>query len=73
MNIGDWSGNQWVSMFSTEAEKILGMTSQELGEAVENGQQASEIANAVNFKQFIFKCRAKMEMYNVGNIQRDSG
>jgi replication factor A1 len=66
MNIGDWSDNQWVSLFSSEAEKILGKTSQEVGLAMENDTEAATaIFREANFKQFVFKCRAKLETYNV--------
>lgn len=69
MNIGDWSGNQWVSMFATEAEKVLGMTSDEVGQAVEaNPQALADIADKANFKRFILKCRAKTETYNVNSL-----
>ncbi|KAJ3642909.1 hypothetical protein Zmor_025657 [Zophobas morio] len=65
MNIGDFSGNQWVSVFSGEAEKILGKTSQEVGLAMEDNSEAgTAIFQNANFKQFIFKCRAKVETYN---------
>lgn len=65
VNVADWSGNMWVSLFASEAEKILGMTSQAVGEASENSPQAlAEIADKTHFKQFIFKCRAKMDTYN---------
>lgn len=66
MNVGDWSGNQWVSMFSSEVEKVLDMTSQEVGEQIEQDPEAkAAIADKAHFKQFIMKCRAKMETYNV--------
>ncbi|EFA12891.1 replication protein A 70 kDa DNA-binding subunit [Tribolium castaneum] len=65
MNIGDFSGNQWVSVFSSEAEKILGKTAQEIGLTMRDDSEAgTAIFQAANFKQFIFKCRAKMENYN---------
>ncbi|KAJ8953979.1 hypothetical protein NQ314_007172 [Rhamnusium bicolor] len=65
MNVGDWSGNQWVSMFSSEVEKVIGMTSQEVGEQIEqNPESMVSITEKANFKQFIMKCRAKMETYN---------
>lgn len=64
-NIGDWSGNMWISLFSSEAEKVLEMSSQAVGEAIESDPQALvEIADKAHFKQFIFKCRSKMENYN---------
>ncbi|KAB0796289.1 hypothetical protein PPYR_10350 [Photinus pyralis] len=67
-NIADWSGNIWLSLFSSEAEKVLGMSSQAVGEAIENDSQALvEIADKAHFKEFIFKCRSKMENYNDEN------
>lgn len=70
MNVGDYSGNQWVSMFSSEAERVLGMTSEEVGRQIEENSEAMvQIADKVHFKQFIMKCRAKMETYNVRNQQ----
>lgn len=65
MNLGDWSGNQWVNMFASEAEKVFGMTSQEIGEAMERDPEAmTNLVDKANFKEFVFKCRAKMETYN---------
>ncbi|XP_044271504.1 replication protein A 70 kDa DNA-binding subunit-like [Tribolium madens] len=65
MNIGDFSGNQWVSLFSSEAETILGKTAQEIGLTMQDDAAAgTAIFQAANFQQFIFKCRAKMEVYN---------
>ncbi|KAF5306707.1 hypothetical protein FQR65_LT07262 [Abscondita terminalis] len=65
MNVADWSGNMWLSLFSSEAEKILGMSAQAVGEASENDPQGvATIADKAHFKQFIFKCRAKMDTYN---------
>lgn len=53
-------------MFANEAEKILKMTSQNLGEATENNPEAmTTICNNANFTEYIFKCRAKMDSYNV--------
>ncbi|CAG9770947.1 unnamed protein product [Ceutorhynchus assimilis] len=65
MNVGDWSGNQWVSMFSDEAEKVIGMSAQEVGELGERDPDGlSKMMESLNFKEFILKCRAKMETYN---------
>lgn len=66
MNVGDWSGNQWVSMFSSEAEKVLGVTAQEAGDLFEQDPtQFNELVEKAHFKQFVLKCRAKTEVYNV--------
>lgn len=53
-------------MFNAEAEKIIGMTAQELGTQMENDKEnVANILDKAHFKQFIFKCRAKIENYNV--------
>ncbi|XP_050301275.1 replication protein A 70 kDa DNA-binding subunit [Anthonomus grandis grandis] len=65
MNVGDWSGNQWVSMFSDEAAKVIGTTADEAGELFDNDKHRfTELMESTHFKEFIFKCRAKMENYN---------
>lgn len=66
MNLADSTDNQWVSTFTGEAEKILGKTSQEVGEAFEANEEALiGICNFAHFHEYIFKCRAKFEKYNV--------
>lgn len=65
MNVGDHTGNQWVSMFSSEVEKILGMTAEEVGQALEhNKEEISNIVDRAHFKEYVLKCRAKIETYN---------
>lgn len=57
-------------MFSTEVEKVIGMSAAEIGKVYEEDKSAlAEVANKVNFKQFIFKCRAKYEVYNVSPVR----
>lgn len=66
MNIGDWSGNQWVSMFNDEAEKVLGMTADEAGRLSEQDQVSfREALQNCHFQEYILKCRAKMDNYRV--------
>jgi len=68
MNVGDWSGNLWISMFASEAEKVLEMSSQAVGEAIENDPEAlADMADKTHFKQFVIKCRSKMETFNDEN------
>lgn len=53
-------------MFNEEAQRVIGMTAQELGSQMEiEKENVSDILDKVHFKQFIFKCRAKIENYNV--------
>ncbi|XP_030753386.1 replication protein A 70 kDa DNA-binding subunit [Sitophilus oryzae] len=66
MNVGDWSANQWVSMFSSEAEKVLGKSAEEVGALFESGEPGkyTEFMEEAHFKEFVFKCRAKNEVFN---------
>lgn len=69
MNIADATGNRWIVAFNEDAEKILGMSAQELGELKENDidtymQKFSE----VNFKRFTFSLRVKSEIFQVISI-----
>ncbi|XP_076284159.1 replication protein A 70 [Lasioglossum baleicum] len=65
VNLADWSENQWASAFSEDAEKILGATAQELGELQENDNEAYlEKFGDATFKSFIFKIRAKVEVFS---------
>lgn len=55
-------------MFNDEAQKVIGMNAQELGTQMENDKEnVAEIMDKVHFKQFIFRCRAKIENYNVSS------
>ncbi|XP_015183898.1 PREDICTED: replication protein A 70 kDa DNA-binding subunit isoform X2 [Polistes dominula] len=65
INFSDWINNQWVTAFNEEAEKVLNMTSQELGELQENNQeQFLEKLTDVTFKYFLVKLRMKVECFN---------
>ncbi|OAD56898.1 Replication protein A 70 kDa DNA-binding subunit [Eufriesea mexicana] len=68
MNLADWTDQQWVTAFSEEAEKVLGITAQELGELKENDNDAYlEKFGDATFKSFIFKIRVKLEMFRDEN------
>ncbi|KAH1028515.1 replication protein A 70 kDa DNA-binding subunit [Dendroctonus ponderosae] len=65
MNVGDHSGNQWISMFNDECEKVLGLSSQAAGELMEaNNDAFTDVIEQAQFQEFILKCRVKMETYN---------
>ncbi|KAK0166630.1 hypothetical protein PV327_004122 [Microctonus hyperodae] len=65
MNITDWSGNQWVTAFGEEGEKIIGMSAQELGELSENQpDDYNDKFSTVAFNSYIFKIRTRVETYN---------
>jgi len=64
MLVGDWTSNRWVTMFSDEAEKLLGKTANEIGELLETDKEAADaIFNDVSFQQKVFKLRTKVETY----------
>lgn len=64
MNIADATGSRWITAFNEEAEKILGMSAQELGELKENDNDAymQKFAEA-SFKRFTFSLRVKSEVF----------
>lgn len=64
MSIGDWTSNRWVTCFNEIGEQLLGHTSQEVGEALENdAAKAEQIFSSLNFTSHIFKLRCKNESY----------
>uniref|UniRef100_A0A1A9W3T9 Replication protein A subunit n=1 Tax=Glossina brevipalpis TaxID=37001 RepID=A0A1A9W3T9_9MUSC len=64
MNIGDWTSNRWVTVFSDLAEQLLGRSAQEIGEIIENNPiEAEEIFASINFHSYIFKLRSKVETF----------
>lgn len=68
MNIADSTGNRWIVAFNEDAEKILGMSAQELGKLKENDNDAyMQKLNEANFKRFIFILRVKSEVFQVSN------
>lgn len=66
MNIADATGSRWVTAFNEDAEKILGMSAQELGELKENDNDAyMQKFGDASFKRFTFGVRVKSEVFQV--------
>lgn len=66
MELADATGSRWVTAFNDDAEKILGMSAQELGELKENDKDAYlQKFGEANFKTFTFNLRAKSEVFQV--------
>lgn len=66
MNLSDWSGNLWVTVFNDQGEVLLGITSNELGKLKENNVNMYwEKLDEACFKSFIFRLRVKHETFNV--------
>ncbi|KAL6425446.1 hypothetical protein ACFW04_009553 [Cataglyphis niger] len=64
MNIADATGSRWITAFNEDAEKILGMPAQELGELKENDNDAyMQKFGEASFKRFTFSLRAKSEVF----------
>lgn len=68
MNIADATGSRWITAFNEDAEKILGMSAQELGELKENDNDAyMQKYGEASFKRFTFSMKAKSEVFQVTN------
>lgn len=66
MNIADATGSRWITAFNEDAEKILGMSAQELGELKENDNDAyMQKFGDASFKRFTFGVRVKSEVFQV--------
>lgn len=65
INVGDHSGNHWLTCFQDTGSDILGMGGQELGELKEQDEVAyDQVFHQANFKDYTFKIRAKIDTYN---------
>ncbi|KAK7474490.1 hypothetical protein BaRGS_00034244 [Batillaria attramentaria] len=64
-NLADHTDNQWITCFQESAETLLGVKADELGDMRENNEPAfDQVFQQAVFKQYVFKLRAKVEMYN---------
>jgi len=71
MNIADATGSRWITAFNEDAEKILGMSAQELGELKENDNDAyMQKFGEASFKRFMFNLRAKSEVFQVSSSEK---
>jgi len=65
LNMADASDNNWATCFQDYAEKILNVTSQELGDALERDEERyNSIFTEATFNTFNFRMRAKQDQYN---------
>jgi len=63
--MADASDNNWATCFQEHAEKILGVSSEELGNALERDEeQYNAIFSEATFKTYNFRMRAKSDNYN---------
>lgn len=65
VNLADQTDNQWVTCFQESGEILLGQKADELGLMREENEAAfDQVFQDAVFKQYIFKLRAKVEVYN---------
>uniref|UniRef100_A0A915C2S8 Replication protein A subunit n=3 Tax=Parascaris univalens TaxID=6257 RepID=A0A915C2S8_PARUN len=66
MELSDFSGCHWVTVFEEKAVKLLGKTAEELGKLVEDNRldEYNDVFSAVRFREYTFRIRAKSEFYN---------
>jgi len=65
MNIGDYSEGVWGTCFQETAEKILGMSSEEVGNLSEQDEERfNDVFAEASFKTYNFRMRAKADTYN---------
>jgi len=64
VKLSDFTGNEWVTCFQETAEKLLGITAEELGKLKESNEtEFDQAMNKVNFSSYNFKIRARLETY----------
>jgi len=65
LNMGDYSDGLWATCFQETAEKLLGMSSEEVGNLSEKDEEAyNKVFTDACFKTYSFRCRAKADTYN---------
>ncbi|KAK9501699.1 hypothetical protein O3M35_012375 [Rhynocoris fuscipes] len=65
INIGDFSGNQWVSLFQDSAEELLEAKADDIGRwQEEDNSSFNQVFKKVTLRPYQFRLRAKMETFN---------
>ncbi|EFO18545.2 replication factor A 73 kDa subunit [Loa loa] len=66
VEISDFSGSHWVTVFEDKAVKLLKNDAEQLGQLLDNDllDEYNEVFNAVRFREYTFRIRAKSEFYN---------
>ncbi|XP_049527429.1 replication protein A 70 kDa DNA-binding subunit-like [Dermacentor silvarum] len=66
--LADYSGEQWITCFGEQAERLIGVPANTLGELYEaSGPSDSRLEDTledVTFKKFIFRLHTKKDVYN---------
>lgn len=70
VNVADHSGSQWLTCFQDTATEVLGIDAEQLGVLRDTDEAAfDDVFQRANFKDFTFKVRAKMDMFNVSALR----
>ena len=65
MSMADATENQWVNCFQEQAEAMLGMNSEDLGNLfVNDPSQYEQVFSAATFKRWNVRIRCKVDFYN---------
>lgn len=66
VEISDFSGSHWVTIFEDKAVKLLQRDADHLGQLLDSDlfDEYNEVFNAVRFREYTFRIRAKSEYYN---------
>ncbi|CAG9540713.1 unnamed protein product [Cercopithifilaria johnstoni] len=66
VEISDFSGSHWVTVFEDKAVKLLKNDAEQLGQLLDNDllDEYNEVFNTVRFREYTFRIRAKSEFYN---------
>ncbi|KAH7941940.1 hypothetical protein HPB49_018624 [Dermacentor silvarum] len=72
--LADYSGEQWITCFGEQAERLIGVPANTLGELYEaSGPSDSRLEDTledVTFKKFIFRLHTKKDVYNLTSLAR---
>lgn len=63
-NVADLCGTRWVSVFSDDAEKLIGKAADEIAEIYDNSKkEGAAVLNKIRFNRHIFKLRPNKQTY----------
>lgn len=65
LEVVDFSGVTWATLFDEAAKSLLGISADDLQQiSVDDKDQYEAYFDRLRFKEFVFRCRVKYEMFN---------
>lgn len=66
MEVADFSGTHWITVFEDVATRLLGKSAEEIGRLLDsdNLPEYNNVFTAVRFREYTFRIRAKNEFFN---------